>query len=49
MKTWRCAICKATGEAIDARQAEKDMVAHWREYHFNVRKDRHADHAPDAG
>lgn len=39
MKTWRCAICKTTGQAPDARQAEKDMVAHWRETHLNVKKE----------
>jgi hypothetical protein len=49
VKTWRCAICKASGQASDARQAEKDMVAHWREYHLNVRKERDANHAADAG
>jgi hypothetical protein len=37
VKTWRCAICKVTGEAADARLAERQMVEHWRQCHFNVR------------
>ena len=51
-KTWRCAICKVTGEAADARLAERQMVEHWRENHFNVRgtwKERDAGPAADAG
>ena len=48
MKTWRCAICKEEGRAPDDRTAERAMVIHWRVDHFNVRRDRDADHPADS-
>lgn len=49
MNTWRCAICKQTGEAADPRTAERAMVHHWRTEHLTIEGRRDADHAADAG